>query len=410
MADSEFHAVVESLMRPPPGDSGSAADVGTVAVLGAGPLGQLLACAFLAEESRVRLYSAYGGELAALRASGGITVRGAALTGTYAVSDTAPRTPAIELAPAIDTAVADADLVLVATPAYAHEIHAGLLAGRLRDGQAVMLTPGRFLGSIGFARVLRRHLAPATTIAELDTPPYLVSGEPGRLTVHDVARRVGCASLHGDDSERLAAGLRPVLPGVSARDSVLETAFDGVSALLYAVPVLLAAAEVERAHHDGRTVLLRDLITPGVANSVISRADEERRRTAFAYGVRDTLGVAEQVAATFGGDGDNLSDVVRDSEAFDELAVPAGSHGGPHVADEVPHSLVPLASAATAVGIPTPATDSLIGLASALVGVDFAREGRTLATIGLDGQSPDALRRLLGTGTVTRSDALWQVS
>lgn len=410
MSDSEFHDLVEALMRPATHERVDGDAVHTVAVLGAGSLGQLLACACLAAGMRVRLFSAFDDELAALRAAEGITVRGATLTGTYPVTAGSPRDPAIELASHVDVAVRDADMVLIATPAAAHEIYAGLLAGRLRDGQTVLLVPGRFLGSVAFAHVLRRQLAPAeVTIAELSGAPYLVSGTPGRIRVHGAAERIGAAALPGTATESVVDGLRPALPCLYAESSVLDVAFGGFSALLHAIPVLLAASEVERAHADARTLLLRDLLTPGIAGSVLHRVDTERRRVAFRYGVRELPSAADQLARTFGGTGGDLAEVVRDNEVFDELAVSVGNRGGPHVADEVPYSLVPLASAGRAAEVPTPATDSLVALASSLAGVDFARQGRTLASIGLDGPRPEELRRLLEARRAGDAGTVWQV-
>lgn len=408
MVDSDFHAVVETLMRPQTRADGPAKTVETAAVLGAGPLGRLLACAFLAAGTRVRLFSAFGADLDPLREQGAITVRGAELSGTYRVAERAQREPAIELAANVDTAVRDADVVLIAAPAWTHDIHAGLLAGQLRAGQAVVLAPGRFLGSVAFARILRRQQAVASVpIAELDTPPYLVSQRKGVLHVHGVAGQVTCAALPAADAEPLVDGLRAVLPNVTAAPSVLDAAFSGTTALLRAIPVLLAASEVERAHTESRPVLLRDLITPGLATSVLRRVDAERRRVAFRYGVRDVPSVADQVAAAFGGGGADLAAVVRSSETFDELTVPTGPGGGPHVAEEVPYGLIPLASAGRAAGVPTPVTDSLVGLASALAGADFVRDGRTMAALALDGVAPEELRRLLDGAN---EPAFWQVS
>ena len=53
------------------------------------------------------------------------------------------------------------------------------------------------------------------------------------------------------------------------------------------------------------------------------------------------------------------------------------------VDDEVPNSLVPLSALGAAVGVRTPMTDALIDLASAMLGVEFRRTGRTLARLGL---------------------------
>lgn len=418
MMDSEFHAVVETLMRQTNRDRGPARTVTSVAVIGAGPLGQSLACSFLASGHRVKLFSALGAELDALREAGGITVRGATLSGTYRVAERAQREPAIELVANADTAVRDVDVVLIAAPAWTQQVYAGLLAGQLRGQQTVVLISGGFLASVAFDRVLRRWPAAAdVSIAELDLPPYLVSGTPGNIFIHAVARRCVGGALPGGAAESLVEALVPTLPRLVPAASVLEVAFGGIIPLLRTIPILLSASEVERARAESREPLLRDLLTPGVAATVVERVDNERRRVAFRYGIRDLPRVAEVVANAFGGEGNNLAEVVRSSEAFDEFAIVTGTGGGPHVADDVAYGLVPLTSAGRVAGVSTPVTDSLVGVASALADVDFVREGATLASLGLaagltDGESasPEELRHLLDTRARPVATAPWQVS
>jgi hypothetical protein len=61
-------------------------------------------------------------------------------------------------------------------------------------------------------------------------------------------------------------------------------------------------------------------------------------------------------------------------------------------------SLVPLLSAARLAGVPVPATEALVGLASVLADLDYARHGRTLASLGLEALGPEGIRRALDGG------------
>jgi opine dehydrogenase len=411
MSDSDFRAVVESMLRRTATDD-SADDVTRVAVLGAGPVGQLLACEALAAGLDVRLFSAFERELRGLRTRGSVTVRGAHLVGTYAVTEAPGRTPSIVLSPSVDAAVEDADAVFVATPASAHATYAGLLSSSLRHGQLLVLVPGRFLGSVEVSTALHRHRCAAeVTVAELSAAPYVVSARDGRLIVHAVARIVALATLPAAAAGVAVDRLSSWLPMLRAADSVLETSFAATSALVTVPPVLLNSAALETAPDDERP-LLRDLLTPGIAVSVVDALDRERRAVAFQYGVGDLDPVATAVSRAYGGEGADVSAVVRSVEGFDDL--PVQHDHGPHVVDEVATSLVPLASAAEVAGIPTPTTDAVVGIASALAGADLARQGRTLASLGLAGQRPADLRRALAshddTARRVRPAALWRVS
>ncbi len=127
-----------------------------VAVLGAGPVGQALACECLAAECEVTLHTAFEPERAALAAPRAVTVRGEHLVGTYRLADGPSAQPAIGLRTGIDDAVTEADAILVATPGIAHATCGGLLAGRLRPEQLLVLVPGRSFGAVEVARSLRR--------------------------------------------------------------------------------------------------------------------------------------------------------------------------------------------------------------------------------------------------------------
>src|SRR5437660_1782922 len=153
----EFEALLAGLdeARPAP-DASEREPVRRVAVLGAGPVGQALACECLAAECEVTLYTAFETERAALAGPRALTVRGEHLVGTYRLADGPSEPPAVTLRAGIDDAVAEADAILLATPAVAHAGSGGLLAGGLRAEQLLVLVPGRSFGAVEVARSLRR--------------------------------------------------------------------------------------------------------------------------------------------------------------------------------------------------------------------------------------------------------------
>jgi opine dehydrogenase len=412
MPDSgqDLRAVLDAMARREQQPAPPQPAIASVAVLGAGPTGQLLAAEALAAGREVRMHSAFGRELTELRARGGITVRGRHLVGTYAVTESAPAPgrPAIRLSTAIDDAVAGADLVVLATPATVHPTYAGLLAHALPDTvAALVLIPGRFLGSVELYRALCRHgWRGEVPIAETAAVPYLARDDGGAIVVDGVAARLSLARL-GGPAEAVAGMLAAILPAVVAVPSVLDIAFAGVTGVAGVAPVILNTGLVR----SGQPPLWRELVTPHLARTILSDLDEERREVGFAYGARDLPSAAATLAATFGDDGepvpdgDDLAAVLAGLGAFagcrvtdadcrltdaggpqlgDAGGPQLGDAGGPQLGDDVPNVLVPLASAGRHAGVPTPATDTVVALASVLARSDFARHGRRLETLGLD--------------------------
>ena len=380
MSDAEFRSVVAGLAPGPVDARPPRPALASVAVLGAGPVGLAMACEALAEGLDVRIWSPVAAEVPA-----SVTVRGAHMVGTYRFgpSNTGPSNagPAVTMAGGVDAAIAGAEVVVVATPSLHHGAVAGLLAPYLRADHTVILVPGRCFGAVEFRRELRRCGVEAMpTLAELASPPYLASvPSPGRLDIH--ARLASVAATAG------AARLADVWPMIRAAGSVLDSSFADVLGVLNVAPVVLNAGVAE-----GGTALRSTLLTPTVA-AVCEALDGERRRVAFAYGVRDIPSATDIIAAAHGVDsGPQLHAVWHSIPAFDDLTLPGVSLRR-LLGDDVACSLVPLASAGAAAGIATPSIDAMIATARLLTGVDYAALGRSFGTLGLAGMSPDEVRR-----------------
>lgn len=414
MSDHEFRAVLDALGASRGTPSSSPPSVRSVAVLGAGPVGLALACEALAAGLDVRLHSVSGAELSTLVAAGGITVRGAHLIGGYRVAEGdadrggALDGPAIRVERNVDDAIRDAEAVLVAVPAYAHATYAGLLAGSLADGQLVLLVPGRFLGSVALARSLAAHLSPAAvTLAELEAAPYVATADGASVVITGRAAALRVASLPVGAVDDVVARLAGLLPGLVATDGPLDVAFGAVTGVLTVAPLVTNTALVE----SGKAPLLKELLTPGLAGSLVARLDEERQEVAFRFGVRDLPSAADWLVRAYGDAEDRsapgdreLVEVIGDLEVFDDLRVV----DGPRVIDDVPNTLVPLASAGRLAGVPTPATDAVIALAGQLADTDFRTEGRSLTGLGLDATPAPEVRRTIASIDTDSRPNLWR--
>ncbi|MEU0266774.1 NAD/NADP octopine/nopaline dehydrogenase family protein [Nocardioides sp. NPDC006303] len=364
--------------------------VSSVAVIGAGPVGQSIACAALAGGTEVTLHSAFGEETRKLTDAGAIEVDGGSLAGSYAfvAGDARRRSQGIRVVPELDIAIRGADVVVLAVPASAHATYAALLAPVLRSGQMIVLAPGRSMGALEVARGLRRQRpSEDVTVVELCSAPYLVtSRHPGQLTIEAEHQRVLGAALSNAATQGAVSVLRTLFPAVEPAAGVLHTSFANMAGLLVAVPALLSASAPGPA-------TVRERLPAALVESVISRVDAERRRTAFAFGVRELASFHQWLEVALGTTEKDTVTALDEVTAFSRLRAPVV--GEAEVRDAVSTCLVPIASAAAIANVPTPATASLIALASAIDGFDHARHGRTMAALGLDRMRPDEIRRAL---------------
>jgi opine dehydrogenase len=389
-----FEQMLAKLEERPPSVPISA--VSSVAVVGADPIGQSLACAALRAGCDVTLHSTFGSESRKLTDAKELAVQGGSLAGSYTILGTtdAPRRPGIRLVPELDLAVKDADIIVLAVPAFAHASYAALLAPVLRPNQAIVLAPGQSLGALEVARFLRTHrLRDDVVVMELCAAPYLVTQpQPGRLIVEAEHKAVLAAALSSVATKSLTATLQSVFPMLRPAMGVLHTSFANMAGLLVAAPALLAASAPGKAS-------VRDRLPASLVDSVITRLDQERRRTAFAYGVRDLASFTEWLELAFGTVEKDAVNALNEVAAFGRIACPSADDLV--VRDAVGACLVPIMSAGELAGVQTPTTSALINLASSLHGFDHLRHGRTFAGLGLNSMRPDEIRRALD-GAETR--------
>ena len=77
-------------------------------------------------------------------------------------------------------------------------------------------------------------------------------------------------------------------------------------------------------------------------------------------------------------------EAIQNNPAYRGLTAPTALHNR-YIYEDVPYSLVPIASIAQDIGIETPAIDTIIRLANIMTGQNFYEEGRTVEKLGLKG-------------------------
>jgi len=276
-------------------------------------------------------------------------------------------------------AVRRADLVLIPLPATAQEAMAERIAGAVREGQLVALTPGN-LGS----QVMRRRL-PRAVFAETATLPF-GARQRGQAEVGLalIARHNPTGIFPSSATGSAISLLRQAFPAAESVEDVLSAALLNSNGSLHAPLVVLNAAPIQRL---GAYDIHVEGTTPGV-KQVIAALDEERIALRDALGYRSAhwpLMDYYRDADWFYGPG-AFSQVQRDSVWREKIDF---EHR--YVAEDVGCGLVLWSSLGRALGVATPLTDAFIRVASALCGVDWYAKGRSLESLGL---TRDGLRHL----------------
>jgi opine dehydrogenase len=297
-------------------------------------------------------------------------------------------------------ALACARLILVTVPASAHAEVARACAPYLRDGQTILLLPGRTGGALEFRRVLHTSGCRARILlGETNTFPFAARCiAPGAAAILGAKSELFAAALPATRTTELVNICRQALPMIIGTHSVLHTSLNNVGAILHPAIMLMnagriASAEAFHFYADG--------VTPAVAET-LAAADAERLEVARAYGVR-VPGLVEWIAANYGHHARTIQDAIGRNPAYANIKAPTTlEHRYLH--EDVPTGLIPLAELGEAVGVAVPTMRDLTERCRELLGgASWWCRPRTLAALGLDAVEPDAIRSVVELGRVPAS-------
>ncbi len=357
------------------------------AVIGAGCGGQAIAGYLAAANYNVNLYNRSLERIESLITKKIITLEGALeRTGILSYIGTD-----------IAETIADRDIIMVVTTATGHRDIATLIAPHLKDGQIVILNPGRTFGALEFDSALRNSSNYRNTIvAEANTLVFAARvTSPGIVDIKGVKKEVSIAALRAYETEKVLSMIQPVFPQFIPASSVLETSFGNIGAVFH--PVI--------------TLMNRDLIRKGQpfefyidgitkkSIEMIKDVDKEMRRISRALGIT-TLSVTDWLASRYGLTGDDPYLMIRSNPTYCGIMAP-DTLDHRYLWEDIPTGLVPVSSIGKALNIETRVIDSLIDLANETLGRDFRTEGRTLESLGLSSRFlMKNLRDILSPGEI----------
>jgi opine dehydrogenase len=102
--------------------------------------------------------------------------------------------------------------------------------------------------------------------------------------------------------------------------------------------------------------------------------------------------------------GPTLYEAMRANRGYDGIKAPKTLYTR-YISEDIPMSLVPIASIGDAVGVPTPTIKAVIHLGSLLHKCDYWAEGRTAERLGLAGLTLKQIRWLILEGELGESAA-----
>ena len=294
--------------------------------------------------------------------------------------------------------LADRDIIMIVTTATGHRPLAERMAPHLRDGQVILLNPGRTFGALEVWHVLRECGCTADVIvAEANTLIYVSRVTvPGTAIIKAVKREVSVSAVCADNTSYVLERIRHAYPQFVRAPSFLATSLGNIGAVFHPTIALLNKQRILAG-------VPFDFYTAGVTRRVarfLARVDDELQTLARALDSR-ALSVTEWLESRYGFERADIHTMLHSNPTYQNIKAPT-TLDHRYLWEDIPTGLVPLSAVAGALGIETAAIDHLIDEGSLALGRNFREEGRTLATLGL---SADRIQEEL-TGIIRGESAV----
>jgi len=362
-------------------------------VIGAGHGGKAMAAHLALMGFEVTLYNRTFEHIAAIKQRGGIDLESSE-GGPYGFGRLKNVTANIK------EAVGWGDVLMVVVPSSAHSDVAQRVAPYLRDGQIILLHPGRTCGTIEFHKVLRDNGCRANVIlAEAETFIYASRSDgPVQAHIFRIKDAVPLAALPASQTARVLETIHPAYPQFIDGVDVLHTGLNNMGAIFHPALTILNAGWIEATY--GNFQFYIDGVTPGVAR-VLEVLDRERVTVASSLGIRARTAM-EWLQLAYNTSGIDLHDAIHNQPGYYGIKAPSTLNHR-YIFEDVPMSLVPIAALGQRYGVSVRGMESIIRLASILHRTDYWRRGRTLDKLGIEQYSVSELVAFVKEGTPVRS-------
>lgn len=357
------------------------------AVIGAGNGGQAMAAHLAIKGFTVNLYNRTLEKVAHVKQKSCISLEGA-IEGCGELNIVTDN---------MGDAIKDTDIIMVTVPASGHRDIAISCIPHLRDGQIIVLNPGRTGGALEFFNILKNEgLNKNVVVAEAQTFIYAcrITG-PSKVKVYSIKNQISLAALPAKETSRVIRMLSIAYPQFVPASNVLETSLNNIGAVFHPAPTLLNCGRIEST--KGNFDYYTDGITPSVAK-VIEDIDGERIRVAKALGV-NTISAQEWLELSYGSSGENLYETIQNTTGYKGIKAPP-TMDIRYIFEDIPESLVPISAMGSMFNIHTPTIDSIIQLASTIHEIDYYKIGRNTINLGIEGLTVDQITDLVNHGEI----------
>ena len=303
----------------------------------------------------------------------------------------------------IGDAIKDRDVLMVVVPATGHEFIAKKCAPFLKDGQIILLNPGRFFGAIEFYKIIfdyckgKGKKMPDIAVAEAQTLIYASRRfRPRSVRILGVKNSVDFSAIPAHKTKDVLNLIEEAYPQFTPVDNVLITSLSNLGGIFHVPITVLNATRIDRREEFEYYV---DGVTEHTA-TIMEEVDLERMTIAKTMGI-NVISARQWLKRAYNSEGSDLYEAIQNTHAYRGIESPH-SVNHRYIWEEVPTSLVPLASLGEKLDVPTPLIKSFIYQSTSLLrkdlNIDFYKRGRTLDRLGLGNMDLEEIKEFVKSG------------
>ena len=210
----------------------------------------------------------------------------------------------------MESAINGADIIMVVVPANGHGPIAAQCAPYLKDGQIVVLNPGRTCGALEFLQVLRKSgNKKDIVISEAQTFIYASRGMgPATARIFRIKQAIPVASIPSEKNSEVVNKLNEAFPEFIPASDVIETSFNNMGAVFHPSITILNASRIESTL--GNFQFYIEGVTQSVAR-ILESVDQERVDVAAALRCENIYSAIDWLSMAYNVVEDSLFDAIH---------------------------------------------------------------------------------------------------
>ena len=279
-------------------------------------------------------------------------------------------------------AIKDAQIIFVNVPAFAQEVYNEDIMRYGEKGQIVVYPCGGF-SAINFYNELK-EFGRAEDFIVCETASFIYTTKitgPAKVLIKSIKEKVQFAAFPEERTDEALSVLNTLYPQFYKAQNAWQTSFNNPSSVLHTITTLMNMSRIEQmgsyknSYYD---------ITPGVAR-IIEAVDAERVEIAKHF-FSNTMPMKNIMQSLYNIEGNDFYETIMNIKPYKTQRAPENMQHR-YVSEDIPYSLVPIATLGASLNIPTPNMDSIINIACMCNAEDYWTTGRNAQKLGFNSEN-----------------------